>query len=118
MTENQHTENMNKRIKRRGRRLKGQALDDDRLYRNGWRLGKWTLVEIEKKEIFIPNEKIVSLEYTSKKEEDAIEILKNISENWDEYWGYDNRPTCNCETCDLHKRTHYFYLPKNLIRPW
>lgn len=77
-----------------------------------------TFKKRKKREVFIPNEKDISLEYTSKKEEDAIKILKNISENWDEYWGYGNRPACDCETCDLHKRTHYFYLPQNLMRPW
>lgn len=71
-----------------------------------------------KKEHYIPNEIIISLDYKSKKEENAIKILKNICENWDKYWGYENRPSCNCESCDLHKRIYYFYLPKNLMRPW
>ena len=77
-----------------------------------------TFKKRKKKEIFIPNEKDVSLEYNSEREEEAIETLKRISENWDDYWSYQTRPTCGCETCDLHKRTHYFYLPKNLMRPW
>lgn len=71
----------------------------------------------KKKEIFIPNEKEVSLEYNSEREIIAIQTLKHISENWDDYWSYQTRPTCGCETCDLHKRSYYFYLPKNLMRP-
>ena len=72
----------------------------------------------KKREVFIPNEKEVSLEYNSEREIIAIQTLKHISENWDDYWSYQTRPTCDCETCNLHKRSYYFYLPQNLMRPW